>query len=185
MPGGAGFGPAEQNIQAEQVVRMASITDGTSNTAAFGEWIRGNGTSNVTNIPATQVGLGMIISPFGDNVNSYLGSPAREVQISKDCDNVSGNVTIYSWKGDWWIADLFSYSHTSPPNHRSCWYSDVGGRPYSGIASVMTASSRHPGGANIAFCDGSVKFIKSTINYGTWQGLGTRNGQEVVSADSY
>jgi prepilin-type processing-associated H-X9-DG protein len=104
--------------------------------------------------------------------------------ISKACDNTTAAVT-YTWKGDWWIADLFSYSHTSPPNHRSCWYNDVGGRPYSGIASVVTASSRHPGGANIAFCDGSVKFIKSTINYGTWQALGTRNGQEVISADSY
>jgi prepilin-type processing-associated H-X9-DG protein len=163
----------------DQPVTIASITDGTSNTAAFGEWIRGNGSST----PATESGLGQIYG-FPDKVNQYAGQANMDTLISKDCDNTT-QAGIYTWKGDWWIADLFSYSHTSPPNHRSCWYSDVGGRPYSGIASVMTASSRHPGGANIAFCDGSVKFIKSTINYGTWQGLGTRNGQEVVSADAY
>jgi prepilin-type N-terminal cleavage/methylation domain-containing protein/prepilin-type processing-associated H-X9-DG protein len=163
----------------EQPVTIASITDGTSNTAAFGEWVRGDGSAT----PTTTSGLGMIYA-FGDNVNKYAGNTNMDTLISKDCDNTTAAVT-YTWKGDWWIADLFSYSHTSPPNHRSCWYPDIGGRPYSGIASVVTASSRHPGGANIAFCDGSVKFIKSTINYGTWQGLGTRNGGEVVSADSY
>ena len=33
--------------------------------------------------------------------------------------------------------------------------------------------------------DGSVKFIKQTINGKTWGGIGTHNGGEVISADSY
>ena len=37
----------------------------------------------------------------------------------------------------------------------------------------------------MAFGDGSVKFIKSTINPVTWQALGTIAGGEVISADSY
>ena len=37
----SGTGPASlANIQAESPVTIASFTDGTSNTAAFGEWIR-------------------------------------------------------------------------------------------------------------------------------------------------
>jgi prepilin-type N-terminal cleavage/methylation domain-containing protein/prepilin-type processing-associated H-X9-DG protein len=77
----------------------------------------------------------------------------------------------------------------------------------------QTVSSQHPGGANMAFCDGSVKFIKNTISTwtfnaagtlpnnvafsnftytlnpgavtGVWQQLSTRNGGEIVSSDAY
>jgi len=45
--------------------------------------------------------------------------------------------------------------------------------------------SYHPGGANFVFCDGSVKFIKSTINMPVYQALSTRNQGEVLSSDSY
>jgi prepilin-type processing-associated H-X9-DG protein len=45
--------------------------------------------------------------------------------------------------------------------------------------------SRHPGGANFVFGDGSVHFLKSTINPMTWRALATRNFGEVISADSY
>ena len=45
--------------------------------------------------------------------------------------------------------------------------------------------SQHPGGANFAFCDGSVKFIKNSINFYIYQGLSTRAQNELISADSY
>jgi prepilin-type processing-associated H-X9-DG protein len=45
--------------------------------------------------------------------------------------------------------------------------------------------SKHPGGANILFCDGSVHFLKNTISRITWAALGSRNGGEVISSGSY
>ena len=48
---------------------------------------------------------------------------------------------------------------------------------------MIGASSRHPGGVNVGFLDGSVKFIKNTVNPMTWWAIATKAGGEVVSAD--
>jgi prepilin-type processing-associated H-X9-DG protein len=81
-------------------------------------------------------------------------------------------------------------------------------------AYVEAASSLHPGGVNFAFADGSIKFIKDTIDtwpfdpgtglpigvtgdpgtpyqlapgtrFGVYQALSTRYSGEVISADAY
>ena len=54
------------------------------------------------------------------------------------------------------------------------------------VDSVFTkASSNHPGGVNVLLTDGSVRFVKDSINPNTWWALGTRGNGEVVSADSF
>lgn len=50
---------------------------------------------------------------------------------------------------------------------------------------AITARSYHPGGVNALFGDGSVRFVKETVNGWTWRALGTVAGGEVISADSY
>jgi prepilin-type processing-associated H-X9-DG protein len=75
-----------------------------------------------------------------------------------------------------------------PPNSsdyewRSCGFNIVGGSPEG--SAFVNANSNHTGGANYTFADGSVKFLKSSIAQRTYWALGTRNGGETVSADSY
>ena len=43
----------------------------------------------------------------------------------------------------------------------------------------------HSGGANVVMMDGSVRFLKDSVNLATWLALGTRAGGEVISADAY
>jgi prepilin-type N-terminal cleavage/methylation domain-containing protein/prepilin-type processing-associated H-X9-DG protein len=50
-----------------------------------------------------------------------------------------------------------------------------------GATVQMTAArSRHPGGVNVAFCDGSVQFVSDSIQSSTWQALGTMDGGDAI-----
>jgi prepilin-type N-terminal cleavage/methylation domain-containing protein/prepilin-type processing-associated H-X9-DG protein len=50
---------------------------------------------------------------------------------------------------------------------------------------AVTSRSYHPGGVNVLRADGSVRFVKDSINGQAWRGLGTVSGGEVISADAY
>ncbi len=58
---------------------------------------------------------------------------------------------------------------------------ELGGPTFAAINS----RSYHPGGVDALLGDGSVKFIKSSIDGMVWRGLGTVAGGEVISADAY
>ena len=44
--------------------------------------------------------------------------------------------------------------------------------------------SDHPGGANSLFCDGSVHFLKQSMNLTVLMGICTRANREVIPADA-
>jgi prepilin-type N-terminal cleavage/methylation domain-containing protein/prepilin-type processing-associated H-X9-DG protein len=50
---------------------------------------------------------------------------------------------------------------------------------------AVNSRSWHPGGVNVLLGDGSVRFIKSSVDGMVWRGLGTVAGSEVISADAY
>jgi prepilin-type N-terminal cleavage/methylation domain-containing protein/prepilin-type processing-associated H-X9-DG protein len=45
--------------------------------------------------------------------------------------------------------------------------------------------SRHPGGANVLFGDGTVRFLKNSIAMPVYCAIGSRAGNEAVSSDAY
>ncbi len=49
----------------------------------------------------------------------------------------------------------------------------------------QNVNSMHPGGANVLFADGSVRFLKSSISIPTYWALGTKSNGEVISSDSF
>ena len=52
------------------------------------------------------------------------------------------------------------------------------------LPNMMAARSRHPGGVNATMCDGSVRFVKNSINFNIWRAISTTRGGEVVSAEA-
>jgi len=173
-------------------VSLATFTDGTSNTVVFSEWVKG---------PASRPGkdgLGMVYSS-GINTDNTVkdGQTAADMFAANYADAQACQNTVlqmadpnradqqWGWKGEWWIfGGTMIYSHINTPNRKACDYEDQkqDGR---GTITMVNASSLHSGGVNVLAADGSVKFIKNSVNYRTWMGLSTPNGGEVLSSDSY
>ena len=57
--------------------------------------------------------------------------------------------------------------------------------PNSPVGHTDEMYSLHPGGASVLLGDGSVRFIKQSINLLAWQALSSRAVGEVISADAY
>jgi prepilin-type processing-associated H-X9-DG protein len=147
------------------VTTIASITDGTSNTAAFSESVFGDGTAGLSPAPA---------NPDPSNL-------ARDINGSAmDPSTCASTTTFTGQRGDRWINGGYlstAYNHWTTPN--SATFDCLNSANNYGL---KTARSRHSGGVNLLLCDGSVHFVANTINLTTWQALATRAGSEVVGS---
>jgi prepilin-type N-terminal cleavage/methylation domain-containing protein/prepilin-type processing-associated H-X9-DG protein len=165
-------------IRAESPVSMATFVDGTSNTAIASEWVKGDGLQPNA---GSKDGLGQVYTSTA-SPTQFAGQINNDLLQGKACD--AGTSQNWTWKGDWWISgQSATYTHTQTPNRKSCYYPNFG-QPGATALNVLAASSRHPGGVNVAFADGSVKFVKSTVNPFAWYAIATPNRGEVISADS-
>jgi prepilin-type N-terminal cleavage/methylation domain-containing protein/prepilin-type processing-associated H-X9-DG protein len=148
--------------------RVADITDGTSNTGAFSEMGLGDQSNGI----ATEK---------TDQFWTQTWPTTPDLAISQCQGFLVTNLAFQGLSTDGvpWIEGSTSamYNHVNVPDKRSCIF------PPGRI--MNTANSYHPGGVNLLLCDGSVRFIKDSINLQTWRALGSRNGGEVVSSDSY
>lgn len=171
-----------------EVVDPSTYVDGTSNTVVFSEWVKGTG-RDPNGSPAD---LGMVFSsPSGFGQEDFLsvaqtdGPLAAYLAHSQACQTL-GTQRNWSWKGEWWVlghAGSTVYSHINTPNRRACNFG--GGVDRRAMDTMIGASSRHPGGVNVGLADGSVRFVKDTINPFTWYAVATPDGGEVVSADQW
>jgi prepilin-type N-terminal cleavage/methylation domain-containing protein/prepilin-type processing-associated H-X9-DG protein len=151
-------------------VRPADITDGLSNTAFYSEKLRGQGLPN----PRTD----LLIFPNQTTLDATF-------QVCQSLPLTA--LPLTSRQGMSWVMGEMcctSYNHVAPPNNRSCAAPNFPGS-MANMAMQVPPSSNHPGGVNVLFGDGAVRFLKNTVNTTTWRALGTRNGGETVSSDSY
>src|SRR5437764_5454313 len=129
------------------------------------------------------------------STRAWQASPEKARRLSSDpivASQLEAKIcqasTTQQWgeKGSWWIYGGTSiYSHTIPPNLKACDHLDDSHQDVRGSVTTVPASSYHPGGVNVVLADGSVRFIKSSVNYLTWYALATQAGGEVISSDQY
>ena len=202
------FGPQNRSLFGPNYCRtIAAVTDGLSNTLMAAEGLIGHAQmrgclSSPTAPSDASVGTW---TPY----NIPLPGPASTAALTSlinSCSAATGKIKAGGPIGHsrWCNGGVYYSGFTTamPPNQTVSTASRATGFSNAGRVLAMdwdsvdendggptymslTASSMHPGGVNSLFADGSVKFIKSTVNPVTWRALGTVGGGEVTSADSY
>ncbi|MFI5454115.1 MAG: DUF1559 domain-containing protein [Isosphaerales bacterium] len=160
----------------QRMIGINSFTDGTSQTAIFSEWCKGQAQGNgaAKNNLAEDYYLGANSDAFPTDVQ-FLQLCSRVQPISSNQE--------WGWKGEWWAyGGTMIYSHTNLPNRYSCQYNDIG-EDSRGTITLTNASSNHPGGVNVLLMDGSVHFIKSSVAYLPWYAIATPDGNEAFNSD--
>ena len=147
-------------------IRMQDITDGTSNTVAFGESVMGNGIDITASATPNDAVRQVIQLPMGTQTTpaACTPSPATKWSGQRSANWINGH-----------FADSM-YNHYYPPNADTpdC------NNDFHNYA-LTAARSMHPGGVQIALCDGSVRFVGENLHIDVWRALATREGDEIIN----
>ncbi len=140
-------------------VRLADITDGTSNTVLLAERTLGDGPGG------TDPWRGLIeLAGNADTTAAGCAGAANNRQ-----------------RGEKWVfgnAGNTLYNHALLPNAREPDCTNATQQ-----RGRFAARSMHAGGIQMAMCDGSVRFVRGTVSATTWAAVATRAGGEVASDD--
>lgn len=156
-------------------VRLATITDGSSNTAMIAERLIQTGT-DIRSIRDSDPRLGSF-----HVTENFRTLPVLEERCSAAHTHTDVQHSAYtgrSWMSGWALTAP-TYMHLKTPN---TWMGHFGTSQYDGD-NLVTPSSQHSGGINMAMTDGSVQFRSDEIDLHTWWALGSRNGKEVISTE--
>jgi prepilin-type processing-associated H-X9-DG protein len=157
---------------AGNIRKLASITDGTSNTVAYSEWIKGTAGEYTS-----KKGIVWNGPPLSANPQTDAAACASSTSQSWD------------WKGQFYLDQDSGRGgglwFITFPNQLACDSDKSGSISYGQFGSLIGPASNHSGGVNVLFLDGSVRFIKDTISPQTYYALATVSSGEVISADSF
>jgi prepilin-type N-terminal cleavage/methylation domain-containing protein/prepilin-type processing-associated H-X9-DG protein len=177
-------------------VRLSGITDGTSNTIAFGEWIVGDGNDAVISVPSDIIFVGAYppgVSRNTPQMELPAGAAAFQqwvqqcsAALTTAADRTSSHTSQLGMGWAWGLPGFTIGNVVLAPNPKSPNCSvDSGASNTIWNPGMWTLSSRHSGGANVLFADGSVRFLKDSTALPVVWSLGSRAQGEIVSADGY
>jgi prepilin-type N-terminal cleavage/methylation domain-containing protein/prepilin-type processing-associated H-X9-DG protein len=159
-------------------VTLPSISDGTSHTALLSEGVLGDADDDHVESPGDWFRV------------AKTNQTARQVYDACLAVTPAGGAgTQFSRAGRNWVRGNFvttRYNHIMPPNTVSaarCALGNVNAGTINDNGGATTASSRHPGGVNLALADASVHFAANEVDISVWWALGSRDGGETMSID--
>jgi prepilin-type N-terminal cleavage/methylation domain-containing protein/prepilin-type processing-associated H-X9-DG protein len=177
-------------------VGFESVIDGSSNTALYSEHLfgvagAGNGPLVLRNDKRAKRALFIISSTFtrDDPVNGVTNANT----FYQMCKNIPGTTQSAGARnvGAHWLLGITvavpntNYNHFGTPNMVRCTPSNSDDVNWGGTYVSSPPTSNHSGGVNVCMGDGSVRFVKDSINTQTWWAIGTRSGGESVSNDAF
>ena len=157
---------------------LASVLDGTSNTAMYSERVMGTGTNSNTAdsaVPSAAVyavsGSTGIDNPQTAYIACIVVNPTTGTKVNNHASGLDYCVGF---------AIDSRYNHFMPPNSISCEFQGTWDNQ-----GAYTAMSRHSGVVNVLFGDGTVRAIKNSITPNIWWALGTMANNETISSGSF
>jgi hypothetical protein len=155
----------EQLFFLNSKLKITEITDGTSNTIAIGETLKGDGQTKAMNVWRQYVLL--------KKEDLKATGPKTGVKFFKDNKNIVGD-RCASWMDGRFLQGTFN-GRLRPNDERpdvSC--GGVGG------VSALRSFENH---VLVGLCDGSVRTVSTTISHETWKAAMTPAGNEVLGPD--
>jgi prepilin-type processing-associated H-X9-DG protein len=129
------------------------------------------------------------LSPNAILQNALTNVPAVQAAIQQ-CSQFwnAGGYTPNDQRGDTWCQGAMCatlFNTIVPPNGQNDSWAYCDAYASGAVSNISNSDSYHPGGCNVLLADGSVRFIKDSINQLSWMSLGTISGSEVISSDAY
>ena len=119
-------------------------------------------------------------SVFAYNISSLAAATTRPQGFAYEVPRINANLMIGDYP-DGGINPLPPETHWPDTYDHRAWVDSPKYKDYG----QWGFRSQHPGGAQFLFGDGSVRFLKESIDLATYRALGTRDTSEVISADAF
>jgi prepilin-type N-terminal cleavage/methylation domain-containing protein/prepilin-type processing-associated H-X9-DG protein len=182
--------PPNSPFRANACVPLAAVTDGLSNTI-FAAEVKSHTPYllNCSGLAYTPLSAAPRPGPYDSpaSIPQYTSCSGSIAELRPDSGHSEwedGNTSQAGFTTAWPPNKVTpgSFGGTSVPDTDLISIREENGGP---TFAAVTARSYHPGGVNVLLGDGSVRFVKDTVDGSTWRALGTASGGEVISADAY